>query len=296
MEKFLYFLHRAFLCSLFLLSVSSQGLVVSAPRSHHVDTASVCKIWRQRPQMAIGMMCTGTLIQDLTPGGSSRWVLTAAHCGAHPKDSEASFFVSCEGDFHQARVPVRQVHRHPDFEFDGRSHDMALFELVHEMPRTRGALVPAPYELEEVIARAQDHHHFEVKLVDYGVTGSFGRSRFMKEYRLVNEESPMVECAVIGMGKDETGMYGHLQSQGLSLVYFLDLNLNHLLFPYNKTSHGLLFQSGDSGGPLLCQRKGRLETLVLGVNSHSMEEVRFSFSTPSHLYWEWIRDVQRMGR
>lgn len=237
-------------------------------------------------------MCTGTLVKDPDSSRFSRWVLTAAHCGSHPKDLDASFFVSCEGSFHQVMVPVKRVHRPFIFAFGDRDNDLALFELEKEMPQEEVSRIHSSMELEDLVTRAREYHRFEVQLIDSGVTGTFGKSRFSKEYHFINEADPFVECAVVGMGKNEKGRFGHLQHQGLSPAYFLDLDLNHLFLSYSKADHGFLLQPGDSGGPLLCQLKGSSQPFVLGVHSHSMEEASYSFSTPSHRYMTWIREVQ----
>lgn len=249
-----------------------------------MNLESTCKIWRQRPQKEVGMMCTGTLV-------ASKWILTAAHCGGGPKDKDSTFFVSCEGDHHQKLVPVKEVHRHPGFEFGNRSHDVALFELAAEIDQEQMSFVPSQEEVERFVKDARKHHRFQVRTRDGGVSGAFGRSRFFKEYSLEGEEDPVVHCAAVGMGMDENDKYGHLQSQGLNLIYFLDLGLNYVLLPYNEGAHGFYFRPGDSGGPLLCQFKGSTETFVLGVHSHSMEETKLSFSTPVFRYFEWIREV-----
>lgn len=238
------------------------------------------------------MMCTGTLVEDSASTTSSRWVLTAAHCGSSPKDLTARFFVSCGEDQYENLIPVSEVHRHPEFQFGDRNNDIALMELEDEIKQNSISHVYSFNQIESLVKEAQAYHHFQVKTIDNGVTGGFGRPRFVKEYTFDRQDTPLIRCAAVGMGYDEDKNFGHLQSQGLGLVFFLDLGMHHLLLSLNDIAHGVHFQPGDSGGPLFCQLEGDSESFVLGVNSHSMENQKYSFATPTFRYRDWIREVQ----
>lgn len=240
------------------------------------------------------MMCTGTLIQDpYASSASSRWILTAAHCGSHPDDRDSEFFVSCDGVTVGLPTRVSRVHRHPDFRYGDFGSDIALLEVETAFEAEELPEVYFPEDINALLSSAQSFHQFEVEVIDSGVSGAFGQSRFRRDYSFIHADQPMVRCSAFGYGKDKNNEYGHLQSQGLSITYFLDLQPTHVFLSLTWASHGVQINSGDSGGPILCHTDSG-SRFVLGVHSHSME-AGLSFSSPAFTYASWIESVQSIS-